>query len=431
MSSEWASKPLSEVIDIISGGTPKTSEPSYWGGSIPWLSVVDFNNENRYVTKAEKHITEAGLLKSATTMLQEGDIIISARGTVGALAQIGKPMAFNQSCYGIRGKNGLANTNFIYYILKHSVQKLKNVSHGAVFDTITRQTFDLIYVKLPSYQEQEKIAGILGCLDDRITLLRETNATLEAIAQAMFKSWFVDFDPVHAKQLGRTPEGMDEATALLFPDSFEESELGLVPEGWTVGVLADCCLRVESGGTPKRTIPEYWNGDVSWLTSGEVRNSIVFETKEKITYHGVNESSAKIWPEGTTIVAMYGATAGEVCLLAKPAAANQACCGLIPSTNSRAFLFFCTRRESKNLAAKSSGSAQQNLNKGLVSGHRIIIPTEQVLTAYESIAGELLHGWIENEQQAQTLASLRNTLLPRLISGRLHLPEAETMLDLA
>jgi type I restriction enzyme S subunit len=218
---------------------------------------------------------------------------------------------------------------------------------------------------------------------------------------------------------------MDEATAALFPDSFEESELGLVPKGWKVGTLADCCLRVESGGTPKRTTPEYWNGNVSWLTSGEVRNPIVFDTKEKITELGVKESSAKIWPEGTTIVAMYGATAGEVCLLAKPTTANQACCGLIPRKDFKAFLFFCVRRERENLASKSSGSAQQNLNKALVSGHQILMPSDMAVTAYENVVGVLLAGWIGNEQKAQTFATLRDTLLPRLISGQLRVPEVE------
>ncbi|WP_374088929.1 restriction endonuclease subunit S [Methylomicrobium lacus] len=143
--------------------------------------------------------------------------------------------------------------------------------------------------------------------------------------------------------------------------------------------------------------------------------------RKKITELGVKESSAKIWPEGTTIVAMYGATAGEVCLIAQPTTANQACCGLIPKTSFRSFLFFCVRRERDSLASKSSGSAQQNLNKGLVSGHQILIPAENIIEAYETVVDTLLNSWIENEKHVQTLATLRDTLLPRLISGQLRL----------
>lgn len=293
---------------------------------------------------------------------------------------------------------------------------------------LTQGNLNRINVPCPPRAVQEQITGILGSLDDRISLLRETNATLEAIAQALFKSWFVDFDPVRAKQEGRTPEGMDEATIALFPDAFEESELGMLPRGWRIGTLEDCCARVESGGTPKRTIPGYWNGDISWLTSGEVRNPIVFDTKEKITSLGVEESAAKLWPGGTTVVAMYGATAGEVCLLAQPTTANQACCGLLPKANTRAFLFFSVRRESANLASKSSGSAQQNLNKGLVSGHRVIIPSNEIIERFEEMAGTLLNTWIERARQSQILAELRDTLLPRLISGQLRFQEAQEAL---
>lgn len=243
------------------------------------------------------------------------------------------------------------------------------------------------------------------------------------------KSWFVDFDPVRAKQQGLAPTGMDEATAALFPDSFVESALGLVPNGWRAGTMGNLCSRAENGGTPKRSVPAYWQGSVPWLTSGEVRSPVIFDTREKISELGMKESSAKLWPLGTTVVAMYGATAGEVCFLAEAATANQACCGLVPLENCRSYLFFCARRERQSLASKSSGSAQQNLNKALVCGHPVLVPSDLTIGAYESFAGALLDGWIENERRAQTLATLRDTLLPRLISGQLRLPAASPQLD--
>jgi type I restriction enzyme S subunit len=156
---------------------------------------------------------------------------------------------------------------------------------------------------------------------------------------------------------------------------------------------------------------------------------MIFDTKEKITELGVKESSAKLWPQGTTVVAMYGATAGEVCLLANSTTANQACCGLIPRKNLRSFLFFSVRRERESLASKSSGSAQQNLNKGLVSGHQVLVPADSAITVYDNVVGALLDGWIENERQAQTLATLRDTLLPRLISGQLRIPEVSQLIE--
>ncbi|MDE6035382.1 MAG: restriction endonuclease subunit S, partial [Ruminococcus sp.] len=185
---------LTDIIEIIGGGTPKTSRADYWNGDIPWLSVKDFNNDNCYVYSTEKSITQAGLENSSTKLLRKDDIIISARGTVGELAMIPYPMAFNQSCYGIRGKE-CVDKSFLYYLLKHNIYKLKVLTHGSVFDTITRNTFEQIEINLPDLETQQKIGSVLKSLDDKIELNNRINKNLEEQAQAIFKSWFVDFVP--------------------------------------------------------------------------------------------------------------------------------------------------------------------------------------------------------------------------------------------
>lgn len=408
--------------------TPPHADNGYPYIAIPQLKNGHINLDGVRLISKSDYLDWTKKLKP-----QADDVIVVRRCNSGDSAVVprGLECAIGQNLVILRADGTKVNPKFLRWLIRgpdwwEQVKKFINV--GAVFDSLKCREIPQYELLIPPLKEQKEIATILCALDDRIALLRETNTTLEAIAQALFKSWFVDFDPVRAKQQGREPEGMNAETAALFPDSFEESELGLVPSGWRVGALEDCCERVESGGTPKRSQADYWNGDIAWITSGEVRNTIVFESKEKITNLGVKESSAKIWPTGTTIIAMYGATAGEVCILANPATANQACCGLIPSKNARSFLFFCTRRERKDLASKSSGSAQQNLNKGLVCNHKIVLPSVNAVAAYEQVAGELLNGWIENERQAQTLTTLRDTLLPRLISGQLHLPEASPSL---
>lgn len=166
---------LSEVMDLIGGGTPKTSKPEYWDGNIPWLSVKDFNNDLRYVYKTEKSITPLGLENSSTKLLQRGDVIISARGTVGEIATIPFPMAFNQSCYGLRAKEGVLNEDYLYYLIKHNVYMLKKNTHGSVFDTITRSTFDNIEVDVPSLKIQEKVASLLSDFDRKIEINNAIN----------------------------------------------------------------------------------------------------------------------------------------------------------------------------------------------------------------------------------------------------------------
>lgn len=195
---EWKECKLSEIMDLIGGGTPKTSNPDYWDGDIPWISVKDFNGERRYVGDTEKKITKLGLENSSTKILSKGDIIISARGTVGELAIIPSGMAFNQSCYGLRAKD-FVDSCFLYYLLKQSVNILKHNTHGSVFDTITRETFENISVKLPPLPTQQKIAAILSSLDDKIELNNKINTNLEQQAGALFKNWFVDFEPFGGK----------------------------------------------------------------------------------------------------------------------------------------------------------------------------------------------------------------------------------------
>ena len=167
MSLEWETKTFSDLVDIIGGGTPKTSVEEYWNGDIRWISIKDFNNCQKYIVDTEKSITESGLKNCSTKILKKNDIIISARGTVGEIAMIKYEMAFNQSCYGLRVHDFL-NKEFIYYLLKYNINKLKNMVHGAVFDTITTNTFDNIIVNLPPFEYQEKISYLFSNIDNLI-----------------------------------------------------------------------------------------------------------------------------------------------------------------------------------------------------------------------------------------------------------------------
>ena len=165
---------------IIGGGTPKTTNSEYWGGTIPWLSVKDFNNDKRYVYTTEKTITEKGLFNSSTTLLQKNDIIISARGTVGEMASIPFPMAFNQSCYGLRANESIIDTDYLYYLVKLKVVELKHNSHGSDYDTITRDTYNGIEVDIPSKPTQRQIGRLLSKLDEKIELNDKINNNLAA-----------------------------------------------------------------------------------------------------------------------------------------------------------------------------------------------------------------------------------------------------------
>lgn len=183
----WTEHRLSDVIELIGGGTPKTTVEEYWNGSIPWLSVVDFSGDSRYVSHASKSITQLGLENSSTKLLNPGDLILSARGTVGELAQLTAPMAFNQSCFGIRSNfDGLAQ-NYLYYLLLTVIGELRQNSHGSIFSTVNRKTFESVDIVLPPLDEQKRIAGILGSLDDKIEANTRLIQSMEDYVHTMIK----------------------------------------------------------------------------------------------------------------------------------------------------------------------------------------------------------------------------------------------------
>lgn len=220
---------LSELFEILGGGTPKTQNPEYWKGTIPWISVTDMGREFRYVDSTAKTITDKGLLESSTRLLQPDDLIISARGTVGIVNQIRRPMAFNQTCYGLRAKPEIVYCNYLYYLMICQVPRLLQISHGAVFNTITRESFDVLEVDLPALETQKEIAHILGTLDDKIELNRRMNKNLEEIAQALFKHWFIDFEfPNEEGKPYKSSEG-----------EMIDSEFGPIPIGWEIVKLGN------------------------------------------------------------------------------------------------------------------------------------------------------------------------------------------------
>ena len=370
-------------MEIIGGGTPKTSVAEYWGGDIPWLSVVDFNTGLKFVSSTEKTITQEGLNNSSTKLLNKGDIIISARGTVGVLAILDKPMTFNQSCYGIRSKKGISDTDYLYYLLTDTVRELTQISHGGVFDTITRATFDEIEVPVPPLPEQKAIASVLSSLDDKIDLLHRQNKTLEAMAETLFRQWFIE----EAKE------------------DWEYVELGSVVE-------------TSSGGTPSRKEMSYYeNGSIHWVKSKELNGSFITETEEMITDEAVKKSSAKLLPAYSTLIAMYGATVGEYALITKTMTCNQAVCALkeneaYPYT----FIFMYVKNQKDELINQAVGSAQQNISQILIK--KLPIPT---CTARINEYHQLVIPWFKkmqlNVEQIQILEKLRDTLLPKLMSG--------------
>jgi type I restriction enzyme S subunit len=276
-------------------------------------------------------------------------------------------------------------------------------------------------ITLPPLAEQKAIAAVLGALDDKIEVNRRMNATLEAMARALFQSWFVDFNPVRAKLDGRPPAAFDPATAALFPDSLQDSELGHIPKGWEICPLTDK-IELLSGGTPKTSEPDYWDGDIPWYSVKDApaeSDVWVIQTEKHVTKLGIENSAAQILPEGTTIISARG-TVGKLALVGTPMATNQSCYG-VRGVEGYAdyFTYLALQQATAELQQRTHGTVFDTITRQTFETLDCIFPPAALTQAFDKNVAPLLAQIRANLHQSRTLASLRDTLLPKLLSGEL------------
>jgi len=375
----WKEVKLGEVINIIGGGTPKTSISEYWNGNIPWLSVVDFNTGHKFVYKTEKNITEQGLKNSSTKLLEKGDIIISARGTVGVIAVLGRSMTFNQSCYGITKKEGISDQNYIYYLLKDLILKLKQHSYGGVFDTITTKTFDDIPILLPPLQTQKNIAEVLSSLDDKIDLLNRQNKTLEDMAQALFRKWFVD-----------NPER----------------------ERWEKGKLGDEFL-ITMGQSPPGSS---YNANQIGVAMFQGNADFKFRFPTKRVYTTEPKRFAEKFDTLISVRAPVGAQnmAQEKCCIGRGIASFR----YLPNKDFYTYTYFKMRSLMDEIKRfNNAGTVFGSISKKDFEKIKVDIPKQETISEFQTIVKPIDNRIIQNQSQIRTLENLRDTLLPKLMSG--------------
>lgn len=403
---EWKEVRLGDVCTrVCSGGTPKSTNLSYYGGEIPWLNTkeIDFNR----IYSTEKTITDSGLNNSSAKWIVPNTVTVAMYGaTAGKSCIVKVPMTTNQACCNLTINDEVADYEFVYYTLKNDYTTLASLANGGAQQNLNAQIIKDYVLQMPSLADQRRIASILSSLDRKIELNNKINADLEEMAQAIFKNWFVDFEP--------------------FKDGkFVDSELGMIPEGWKVGRL-DEIADVVGGSTPSKAKPEYYTQKgIAWLTPKDLSNHPAVYTSRgviDITEEGYNSTSTKLMPKGT-ILFTSRAPIGYISIAQNDICTNQGFKSLVPKKAGTCFLYCFLKYVTPEIENKSTGSTFKEASGSLMKSLQVIMPEQKVFEDFETIVSPLFARIESLEKENSRLSLLRDTLLPRLMSGELEVPE--------
>ena len=416
---------LADIVELITKGTTPTSVGGKFTKSgVNFLKVESISKLGSFIYNKLDFIdlnTHENLLKRSR--IEENDILFSIAGTIGRTAIATKdilPCNTNQAISIIRPNLKKIYPHFLLYCLKDKERLKKAYSKVVQSVQANLSLGELGKIEIPDFllSDQKKISHVFKELDNKITNNEKINQTLEEIAKTLFKSWFIDFDPVKAKLKG-APTGLSKKISDLFPDSFEDSELGKIPKGWNTSKIGKS-LKVILGGTPSRKRNDYWNGTIPWINSGKINNFRIISPSEFITQEGYKNSSTKMLSKRSTLIAITGATLGQVSINEIDICANQSVIGIPPSDIVPSeFVYLWIKSSINKLISSQTGGAQQHINKNNVEEHLILIPSSKCNIMFQEIIKPMFDKISKNTFENKVLISLRDTLLPKIISGEL------------
>jgi len=385
----WKRVKLGDVAEIIGGGTPKTKVPEYWNGNIPWLTPKDLSNfKGIYIAHGERFITKLGLQESSSKLLPKGTILLTSRAPVGYLAIAKNGIATNQGFRSLVVKNGYDNL-FVFYLLKNNIEYLRSQATGTTFGEISGSTLKLLEFSFPPLPEQKAIASVLSSLDDKIDLLHRQNQTLEKMAQTIFRHWFID--------------NSDK-------ENWEKKKLGDIAE-------------IKIGRTPPRKEFQWFSKnktDVKWVSVKDLgENGVyIFDTSEYLTQNAIDRFNIPIIPKNTVLLS-FKMTIGRVGITTEPMVSNEAIAHFkinskTPITTEYLYFFL---KLFKYQELGSTSTIVTSINSKMIKDIEIFIPDRKKLFKFDLITKNFFNKIYNNEQQIRTLEKLRDTLLPKLMSG--------------
>lgn len=380
--SEWKEVRLGDVGKIVGGATPSTRNPQNYGGVIPWITPKDLSiNKERFIEFGERNISEQGLNSCSAKMLPKGSILFSSRAPIGYVAIAHTSLCTNQGFKSFVPDTEKMDSMFSYYLLKHNSENIANLGSGTTFMEVSGKVMSDYIVNIPDLSTQQEIAGILSSLDAKIETNNKLNEKLEEMAQAIFKSWFVDFEPFKDKP-------------------FHETEIGYIPQIFESGVLGDLCTFKRGKGLLSK---DAIFGNVPVIAGG----------MKPACYHNIANTKAPV-----VTVSGSGANAGYTQIHNVDVWASD--CSFIDSNCENLYYVYCfLSRRPKLLRHSQTGAAQPHVKPADIHRFQVVIPTKDVINEFQQIVKPLFDRIGMNKKENDRLASLRDTLLPRLMSGEL------------
>jgi type I restriction enzyme, S subunit len=474
MVGEWIDKAIGDIADIVGGSTPYTKDHANFDGDIPWLTPKDLSRPHpRYITRGERNLSKKGLESCSSKLLPTNSVLLTTRAPVGYLAIAANPISTNQGFRNLVVRPDFDH-EFIYYWLLANVDELERHASGSTFKELSGTSLKKIRMRLPSdYGEQCAISHIFSKLDDKIELNQAINGILESIAQVLFRSWFVDFDPVKAglaaRRHGRDPEraamavisgklsippgkpkpetlddqlpspealdaavaGLDELseeqrnslarTASLFPDDFEESELGLIPNSWKQGTLSDIAINVRDGVKPQDMQP-----DLPYVGLEHIQKKC-FSLYDWGKSQDVESNKSK-FQESDFLFGKLRPYFHKVCRPGFNGICSTDVLVVRAVTPEYAGIVGCLLFQEELVEyanARSSGTRMPRASWKDMAEFTFPIPGESLASQFSSLVVGFWKSNSERIQECLTLANLRDTLLPKLLSGEIRIPEPE------
>ena len=413
---------LTDLARLETGHTPSRRRPEYWDGDIPWIGIRDATgNHGRTLLDTEQHVTQAGIDNSSARLLPANTVCLSRTASVGYVVMMGRPMATSQDFVNWVCDPEKLDSRYLKYALLAERGSYSRFSHGTTHQTIYFPEVKAFHLLAPEREEQSAIADVLSALDDKIEQNQRTAQALERLARAIFRAWFVDFEPVKAKAAGETAfVSMPEPAFDALPARFVDSRIGPVPEGWKVESIGDV-VAVKGGGTPSTKNPECWDGgEHCWATPKDMSrllHPVLLDTERRITDAGVNSISSGILPAGTVLMSSR-APVGYLAIAGVPTAINQGfiamvCEGLLPPT----YVFNWAFISMDMIKAVASGTTFPEISKKNFRPLPVVVPTPDVVAAYRHLTDPFFDLLTSSVRESEQLANVRDYLLRQLLSG--------------